>query len=401
MNYFFISYRNIKRRGLRSWLTLLGIVVGVVAVVSLITLSGGIKLAVNSQFGVSSTNVLTVQAGGLSLGPPGTNVVRPLTTEDAKKIGELDSVEVAIPRNLAMIKFQFNRKLEIKNAVSIVGEDTKKIYELLDLKVISGRLLKKGDTNKVLLGYDYSQKDNAFKKAIQSNNFVVIDGKKFEVAGILKKKGSFMVDGSVFIMDKELKSMANYGNNVNIIIVEPKDGVSLNKTKEDIENLLRKRRDVKKGEEDFSVSTPEAMLAVVNSLLDGIDIFIIIISSLSILVGVLGIVNTMTTSVLERKKDIGIMKAIGAKDSYIFFQFLTESGLIGLVGGFIGVVIGISIGFSGDFLISNFLGSPITPTLNYPLIIFTLLGSFLIGSIAGVIPAIKASRQTPVDSLRN
>ena len=116
MNYFLISYSNLKRRGLRSWLTLLGIVVGVLAVVSLITLSGGVKFAINSQFQVNSIKLITVQAGGVSLGLPGTDVVKSLTTKDAEAIGKLSSVEVAIPRNLAMVKFKFNRKMEIKRA---------------------------------------------------------------------------------------------------------------------------------------------------------------------------------------------------------------------------------------------------------------------------------------------
>jgi putative ABC transport system permease protein len=138
----------------------------------------------------------------------------------------------------------------------------------------------------------------------------------------------------------------------------------------------------------------------VNSILGAIQAFIIIIASISILVGVIGIVNTMTTSVLERRKEIGIMKAIGAKNSQVFMQFFVESGLMGLVGGALGVIVGMIIGYAGTLGINNFLGAEAVPQINFFLIFFTLLGSFLIGSIAGIIPAMSAARQNPVEALR-
>ena len=137
-----------------------------------------------------------------------------------------------------------------------------------------------------------------------------------------------------------------------------------------------------------------------NSILGGVQAFIIIIASISIFVGAIGIVNTMTTSVLERKKEIGIMKSIGARNSHIFMQFLIESGLLGLVGGLVGVIFGLGIGFLGVYGINNFIGSEIVLEIDYLLIGGSLLGSFLIGAISGVIPAWNASKLNPVDSLR-
>ena len=174
----------------------------------------------------------------------------------------------------------------------------------------------------------------------------------------------------------------------------------MDKVAQDIEKLLRDRRDVKVGEEDFEVSTPQAALDQVNGVLNAIQIFIIIIASISIVVGVIGIVNTMTTSVLERKREIGIMKAIGARNENIFFQFLVESGLLGLIGGIFGVIFGLIIGVGGVFALNNFLGSNAKIEFNVLLIIFSLLGSFLIGAASGIIPALKAAHQNPVDAIR-
>jgi len=189
-------------------------------------------------------------------------------------------------------------------------------------------------------------------------------------------------------------------DDVDIIVAQPRDKNELDKTKEDIEKLLRKTRDVKIGEEDFEVSTPEASLATVNGILSGVQIFIALIAGISIFIGAIGIVNTMTTSVLERKKEIGIMKAIGARNSQIFFQFFVESGLLGLIGGIIGVIFGTLISLLGINALNNFLGAELKPVIDYLLIFYALFGSFLIGAIAGIIPAMNAAKQNPVEALR-
>jgi putative ABC transport system permease protein len=108
----------------------------------------------------------------------------------------------------------------------------------------------------------------------------------------------------------------------------------------------------------------------------------------------------MTASVLERKKEIGVMKSIGAKNKHIFYQFFVESSLLGLVGGAVGALFGTLIGLIGTQGINAFLGADLVPNINFNLIFFSLLGSFLIGGIAGIVPAMKASRQNPVEALR-
>ena len=131
-----------------------------------------------------------------------------------------------------------------------------------------------------------------------------------------------------------------------------------------------------------------------------IPIFIVIIASLSILIGMIGIINTMTTAVLERKKEIGIMKAIGAKNKDIFWQFFIESGLLGLIGGIVGVVVGLLIGVGGTGMINNLIGAEVALDIDWLLVGITLVGSFLVGGLAGVFPAIKAAKQNPVEALR-
>jgi len=401
MDYFTLAFRNLRRKGIRSYLTLLGICIGILAVVSLITLGNGLKLAVGSQFGVSSTELITVQASGGYMGPPGSEVINPLVKNDVEEIKKLSSVKKAVGRKIETGKLEFNDKVIFGYASNIPdGEDRKFLYEQLEAKSLVGRLLKDGETGKVFLGYNFYADKVGLEKVIIPGNKVIIQDREFEVVGILEKKGSFIIDNLVFMSENDLQNLFDYGEEIDIIAVLPADKDNVEKTKEDIEKLLRRTRNVEIGSEDFTVSTPEASMAQVNSMLNAIQIFVIIIASISIFVGAIGIINTMSTSVFERKKEIGIMKAIGAKNSQIFMQFFVESGFLGLIGGGIGVLLGVITGYFGIIGINNFIGSDIQPEINFFLIFFSLIGSFTIGAVAGIFPAMKAAKQNPVEALR-
>ncbi len=403
MNYFRFAFRNLRKKGVRSWLTLLGIFIGILAVVSLITLGNAMKVAITSQFGEGNTEVITIQAGGLQYGAPGSFVTNPLTAEDAEAVNRLSSVEFAVGRNIKTGKLEYNNILGIGSALSVPKGYEKEVYEILDdIEPEYGRLLESGDSGKVVLGYNFhDRKTNGFGKDIVPGRTVLINDDEFEVVGILKKKGSLLYDWTVYMYEDELNDLVgNDEETVDMIEAKVKSKDLMVRAEEEIEKLMRQRRDVDVGEEDFSVTTPEATLETVNSVLGAIQAFIIIIASISILVGSIGIVNTMTTSVLERKKEIGIMKSVGARNSQIFSQFFIESGFLGLTGGIFGAVFGILIGYIGTLAINNWLGSGIGFQIDYFLIFFTLIGSFLIGAVAGITPAMQAANQNPVEALR-
>jgi len=402
MNYFLFALRNLKRKGIRSWLTLLGICIGIMAVVSLISLGNGLNAAVMSQFGVSSTEVITVTASGGNLGAPGTDVVTPLTEDDVRAIDGLTSIDYAFGENTATGKLEYNNLLVIGSAYSVDAEYYKEYYEISEVEAEYGRLLKSGDSGKIVLGANFHDgKSNGFGREIVPGKKVLINNENFEVIGVLKKTGSFIYDGAVFMSDADLESISNQGDDVDTIMVKVKNKDLMDRAKSDIEKLLRERRDVEVGSEDFSVSTPESSLEQINQILGAIQAFVIIIASISIVIGVVGIVNTMFTSVLERRKEIGIMKSVGAKNSQIFAQFFIESGFLGFIGGGIGVLLGVALGYIGTILLNSFLGSDTQPQISFSLIFFSLFGSFLIGSLAGVFPAMKAARQNPVQALSN
>ncbi len=403
-DYFVLAFKNLKKRGARSWLTLIGILIGVAAVVSLISLGNGLKDAVNSQFNIGSTEVLTVQAGGVNnYGPPGSGAAKPLVQADADAIGRLSNVEVAISRNIRNVKLEFNKGVSFTYAVDIPDHqnDVNYVYKFQDLSVSSGRLVEAGDRGVVVLGSNLADSSkNGFDRDVHIGDTVDVNGQSFRVQGILEKTGSLIYDNVILMNEVDMKNLLGYGNDVDVIAVKVVSKDLMNQTVTEIEKLMRQRRHVKVGEEDFDVSTPEATLSSVNSIISGIQIFIIIIASISIAVGAIGITNTMTTSVLERKREIGIMKAIGARNEQIFYQFFIEAGLLGLIGGLIGAALGVGIGYIGTSALNSFLSSTTKPSISVWLIVFTMAGSFLIGSVSGLVPALKAAKENPVEDIR-
>ena len=164
---------------------------------------------------------------------------------------------------------------------------------------------------------------------------------------------------------------------------------------------MRKDRNQDIGEEDFEVQTPIQSLATVNTILNVINIVVIGIALISLLVGGIGIANTMFTSVLERTKEIGIMKAIGAKNSNILSVFMIEAGVLGLVGGIVGAIIGLGLAFAVSKIANAALGSVIlSVTPSMPLIFSSIAFALLIGIASGLFPAYQASKLNPVEALR-
>jgi putative ABC transport system permease protein len=401
-DYISLAFGNLKHRGIRSWLTLLGIFIGIMAVVALISLGNGLKEAVNSQFGISSTEIISIQAGGVNaFGPLGSGDANPLTIEDLEAVEKISSIERVVRRNILPIKLEFNDRAIFGLATNVPsGEDRKFVYEILSLEVEVGRLLKDGDNNKIFLGHNFYSNKVGLDKPLKKGDQVLLQNKSFEVVGIAKKKGSFIFDNMAFVNEAPLEELMDYGDDIDLIGVQVKNSEEIEKVKIEIEKVLRKNRDVKIGEEDFEVSTPQATLETVNQILSGVQIFIVIIASISILVGALGIVNTMTTSVIERRREIGIMKSVGATNGQIFLQFFIESGLLGLVGGLVGVILGSIIGFIGTKGINNFIGAELSPEINLFLIFSSLVGSFMVGAIAGIVPAMRAAKENPVEAIR-
>ena len=402
-DYFLLSFGNLKQRGLRSWLTIIGIFIGIAAVVSLISLGNGLQEAITGQLGSLSIDILTVQNKGSGFGPPGSTVVEKLNDHDLDVIKNVKGVDQVISRLIRVGSLEYNDISGFGFAASIPEDKEARdfIYENFDLEAEVGRLLDSGDKGKILLGNNFLETDD-FEKKLRIGKKVKINGKTLEIVGILKQSSNIQANSIVLIMDKEMRDIFDAEKEHDVIVVQVKDKDKIEGVAKDIERKLRNDRNEKIGEESFSVESPIQILNTVNLILNIINLIIVGIASISLLVGGIGIANTMYTSVIERTKEIGVMKAIGAKNKDIMIIFLIESGLLGLVGGIVGAAIGLLGAVGVATLANNALsGDLFSVSISYPLLIGSVGFSFFVGILSGILPAIQSSKLNIVDALRS
>jgi putative ABC transport system permease protein len=402
--YFGIAFNNLRQRKLRSWLTMLGIFIGIAAVVSLISLSKGMQDAITNQFEKLGSDVITVQAAGNSETGGSVGSSAKLTDDDIHALERVSGVSSVSGRLLKTGKVQFNRQT-VYTIIAGLNLDSQSL-KLLDgtgfTDVLDGRMLRSTDTGKIVIGNDYTSQDNTFKKSIQVGNTLVINDVSFQVVGILKKSGTFFVDNTILMSKDKLRDISGITDKEeSAIAVRLQKGADMNTVVDNIERQLRRTRNVEKGKEDFSVTTPQQLLNTFLTIFNIITGVVVGVAGISLIVGGVGIMNTMYTSVLERRREIGIIKAIGARNSHVFLLFLIESGFLGLAGGVIGCVLGLSLSKSVEVIATKVLGTTIIEASLSPWLIFGALSfSFIVGSIAGTFPAMQASRMNPVDALK-
>ncbi len=400
--FFKIAINNIMHRKLRSWLTMIGIFIGIAAVVSLVALGNGLEGAVSSEFEKLGFNRIIITPAGAFMGPlSGEYSNVKLTDKDIDTVKKVSGVQHSagiIARSVLM-----TYRDETKAVNAYLHEADKETLETLDdanlFDVEIGREFRKTDTGKVIVGWTLA--NDVFERKIRPGDEIEIFNQKFKVIGIQKKTGAVPYDNGIRLNLGQMKKYFDISDKYTVIIaiVDPKGDVEA--VANDIKKELRKERGIKEGEEDFTVQTAKQVLDTVMQIFNIIQAVVVGIAAISLIVGAVGIANTMYTSVLDRTQEIGVMKAIGAKNSDIVAIFLIESGLFGLVGGIIGLGIGYGIAtfvayIARTILASNLFVASVTPGFMIGMLAF----SFVLGSIAGILPALQASKLQPVEALR-
>ena len=401
-DYFSLAFQNLKKRGLRSWLTILGIFIGIAAVVALISLGAGLQAAVTGQFGGLSADALTIQNKGTGFGPPGSTVIEKLNKNDLDIIKNIRGIDKIITRLIRVVNIEYNEISDFGYLADVPEQEEliKVIYESFNVKPEKGRFLNSKDKGKILLGNDFL-KTEKFEKEILVGKDFLINGKKFEIIGILDKSSNIMVNSAILMLNSDLEELLEIKEEYDIIVVMVEDKNKIEEVAKEIERKLRDDRDEEKGEESFSVETPLKILESVNNVLNIINAIVIGIAMLSLIVGATGIANTMYTSVIERTKEIGIMKALGAQNKDILWIFLIESGLLGLVGGIVGALIGLGAAIGVSNIANQALGSNLfVVSTDYLLLAGSVLFSFIVGILSGILPALQASKLNVVDAMR-
>lgn len=409
-DYLELAKNSIAHRKIRSYLTILGIVIGIAAVFSLISIGQGFDKSITEQLSALGGNLIFVtpstgQQNGPSFGFSG-GVGSPSATQ-----GELTTTDIASLKGVHGLAFVdgmiFDRSPVTFRGetitVNVQGISTDVIREFPIIKVDQGRIYSSGESRAAVIGHGIA--NDFFKRKVNIGDIIQIGNDSFRVVGILQPGSG--VTSSIFdqaitvnFLDAKRMFQETGSKEVSAIIMKASDGADLDRVTKDIELRLRASHKIPASEKaDFSATSSKTIQTQVNQISSGITIFLGGIAAIALLVGAIGVTNTMFMSVMERTRQIGILKALGARNRDIMSIFLIESSLLGLVGGLIGVGIGIVIGLVIPIFTAG-TGFDLTPAITPELVFFSVGFSVAVGAISGVFPARRAAKLEPVEALR-
>ncbi|MCF7861774.1 ABC transporter permease [Candidatus Woesearchaeota archaeon] len=387
---------------LRSWLTIIGIVIGVGSVVAIMSLGSGMQASVNDQFGNLGGDILTLSAGySRSAGWGGH--FRPRDSSSANSDDDLTRTDLQVLKgisDIAYIDTNIRGNADVvymgsDGTVSVTGVDQKVWSHVTTNEIADGRMLDSADQNVVVIGGRLAS--DYFDDPVLLNKLLTIEGSSFRVVGILDDTSTSIympLQTAYSILEDKERDVYDS------IVIKVKDENNLDAMIDKIEHKLMLSRHVTEKDRDFSITSNAQINETRSEMMSSMNLFLTAIAAVSLIVGAVGVANTMFTSVIEKTKEIGIMKAIGARNSDILSIFMLNAAFIGLVGGILGVLVGTIF----STVIPMFMGSmPFARSgtlVTLDSVIIALTVSVAAGLIAGFIPAWQASKLDPVDALR-
>jgi putative ABC transport system permease protein len=366
-----LAFRNIMRQRTRTFLTALGIVIGIGAVVALGSIAEGIDSAVQSGLEMTAGKIMVYETGSM-FGLTGS-----MDQEDIDNINNIGGIKDIIPMIFYMEMSSFS-----STGSQVIGIDPSKgdYFVGENAEFEDGREMYEDEQEVAILG-----KAAATMLNIGVGDFYTVKNMDFEVVGVLEATGVTDIDNSIMLPFDDLKTALGK-EDFQMVYVIPDDISKVENIAEEIEDI----------DDTLQASTAAEIAAQAASIVDQIRFFTIGIGAISAFVGGLGVMNTMIMAVMERRREIGVMKAIGATNRMILTQILTESAMISLIGGLGGILIGLI----GSVLLGSLTGGMITATVTPGLAATGLSFALFLGLIGGYYPARKASKLDPVEALR-
>lgn len=399
LEFFGYAMSNLLHRKLRSGLTVLSILIGITAIFALVSFGMGIQSYVDQIAQNAGVDKLFVQAKGI--GAPGTDDNFAITQDDVDFIDKVNGVAEATGNYVKGVAIKKDKQTKFVFGVGYDPDKAKLIEGSFSVTVIKGRQLRKGDDDKIVLGYNYKLAKKGFDKPVDLGEKLEVGGKEFEVIGFYEPIGNPHDDTNAYFTHEGMESMfpeakERYG----YAIVRSEQGVKTEELADLLKERLRKHKGQKEGKEDFFVQTFEDALKVFGNIVMVINGILFLIALISLVVASVNTMNTMYTAVVERTKEIGIMKAVGATNKDILYIFIIEAGIIGMIGGILGVVFGFGIASVGGSIAAAYGFGSLQPVFPLALVVGCILFSFLVGALSGILPARQAARLRPVDALR-
>ncbi|MFC1982720.1 ABC transporter permease [Chloroflexota bacterium] len=405
-----IAIGSLLSNKLRSALTVLGMIIGVGAVIILMSVGAGLQNMITSTFEELGTNLIFVTSANpdapeIAAMSPG-YATASITMDDAEALRDIPSVTVVNPTNENFIKLVAGNE----NTTAVIEGTTPEFQELYKFKIASGRFIKEVDIARrdmvVVLGSTTAE--DLFDSTEAVGQQVKMRDKRFTVIGVLEPRGmssfGFSWDEMVIIpittyQARLFSDKTPSGEDaVQSIVVQVVSAEALDDVTEEIESVLRKRHKIDEDEDDdFAVTGLEQMLGTFETITLALTVFLGMIGGISLIVGSIGIMNIMLVSVTERTREIGLRKAIGAKRRDILLQFLLEAAILSLTGGFIGLCGGWLVAWGISLI--NLGGFTINAVVSPLIVIIAVTVSVFIGLASGIYPAMRASRLNPIDAL--
>ena len=386
---------------MRSSLTMLGIIIGNASVIAMVGVGEGAKNLASEQFEALGPNVIFVVPGTQEERRTTFNAPKTLVWSDAIAIAEqVPTVKETAPQITSSQLITYRNR----NVNEQVVGTTPEYLTVRSFEVDRGRFFNDVDIKRnrrvVVLGSEVAEK--FFPQANPIGKKIRVKNINLEIIGVLESKGAFLGQNQDLTVYVPLTTMANqivgndspYGTQVTFISIAAKDEDSIRAAKLQIENLLRLRHKIT-GEDDFSVRTQKDVLEIVGTITSGLTVLLAAIAGISLLVGGIGVMNIMLVAVSERTKEIGLRKAIGAKEVDILWQFLIEATILSAAGGAIGTAVGIT----GILIVGAV--SPLAPAISPVAIVLAVGVSGAIGLSFGVFPARAAAKLDPIVALRS
>ncbi len=390
---FAVALRNLAHQKTRTILTLLGVVVGIAAVVALISLGQGMNSSISERLEALGSNKIIVapKFAARGFGPP--VAAQQLSEKDLEAVRKIRNVDVAVPILFKSLPVKYGDEIFSTTLYGVPAEESGEFFsDIQAYETAEGRFFTANEKNAVVIG---SRAKSAFTKEIRTGSKVSILGRDVRVVGILKETGNSQDDSTLIIPIDTLRDMVGDGKDISVIFVrvfEDPKGTAV-KIEDKLEDMHKEKM--------FVAMTTEQLLSQMQSVFGIISVVLVGIAGISLLVAGFGIMNTMLMAVLERTREIGIMKAIGATNHRIMSLFLIESSAVGLIGGLIGTAIGYMMSFGLSNISAGFIGIRLNIFVDPLLIAGVIAFSTLVGTISGTYPAYRAAMLDPVAALRH
>lgn len=392
------ALRNVTHRKARSFLTVLSIFLGIATIFIFVSFGLGLYSYINDFIEGGSADKILVQAKG-SGGAPGLDDTFALEDKDVRVIERTAGVYQATG---AYLKIALVENRDKQKYVYLMGYDPKVpiAMELSNIDIIKGRELKSNDVGKVTLGYNYMLDNKIFTKGIDINDKITVQGREMRVVGFYESVGNPQDDSNIYVVSGAVDDIYPNSTNTYGMLIARVDPDNIDWVVDNVEERLRQSRDLDKGKEDFEVQSFTDLIESYTGAMDIVIGFIILIALISVIVSAVNTANTMITSVIERTKEIGVIKSIGGRNSEVFGIFLFEAGFLGFIAGVIGVLLGWGGAYLGGVVLDNLGWGFLSPVFPSYLFVGLVLFAVLTGAISGAIPAWNASKTNIVDALR-